>query len=253
MNTYSQAQHKISQVSQSFNTATSGQFGRRDGPDGFQEPQSGYMPREFSVSVGFPKLSSSWPVSLTTFFLLILSQPPERPRRLSMEARRTLTSSPSRTPRRVIPVRSSRCTEVDLLLTTNTVTIRPVLLPVSTTTTALAATEVLLKVTRRPLDLLSSSSSTTAARKADHRRLRRTNTGSNSTEHRRATTRGTVIMGRVATRAAAAIRETETGDREVIRRDGRLLRCAFGSLGPAAIVSSFSSSSTLPYSCKQCL
>jgi hypothetical protein len=56
MNTYSQAQHKISQVSQSFNTATSGQFGRRDGPDGFQEPQSGYMPRELSVPVRLQKL-----------------------------------------------------------------------------------------------------------------------------------------------------------------------------------------------------
>ena len=143
-----------------------------------------------------------------------------------MEARRTLTSSTSRTPRRVIPVRSSRCTEVDLLLLT---TNAAVLLRVSTTTTVLAATEVLLKVMRPRLDLLSSSS-TTAARKADHLRLRRTSTVSNSTEHRRATTRGTVIMGTVAIRAAAAIRATaaairatETGDRNVMRRDGRLI------------------------------
>ncbi|GAA5870617.1 hypothetical protein JCM3774_001704 [Rhodotorula dairenensis] len=46
MNTYNQVGQKISHVSQTFNTATSGQWsgGRRDGPDGFQEPQSGYMP-----------------------------------------------------------------------------------------------------------------------------------------------------------------------------------------------------------------
>ena len=235
MNTYSQAQHKISEVSQTFNTATSGQWGRRDGPDGFQEPQSGYMPREFyrlrRLSEAFELLSGfAYELFFFFFFLVILSQPPEHPRRLSMEARRILTSSTKRTPRRVIPVCSSRCTEVDLLLlTTNTVITHPVLLRVSTTITAPAATEVLLKVTRPRLDLLSNSS-TTAARKADHLRLRRTSTVSNSTEHRRATTRGTVIMGRVAIRAAAAIRATETGDREVIRRDRRLLRGAFLSV-----------------------
>lgn len=111
-----------------------------------------------------------------------------------------------------------------LLLTTNTVITHPVLLPVSTTTTVLAATEDLLKVTRPRLDLLSSNSSTTAARKADHLRLRRTSTVSNSTEHRKATTlltaiRTVAIQAAVATQAtAAAIRATETGDRKVMRR-----------------------------------
>lgn len=46
MNTFGQAQHTFAQVQHSLNTATSGQWSRRDVGDGFQEPQPGYMPRE---------------------------------------------------------------------------------------------------------------------------------------------------------------------------------------------------------------
>ncbi|POY71751.1 hypothetical protein BMF94_5112 [Rhodotorula taiwanensis] len=44
MNTFGQAQHTFAQVQHSLNTATSGQWSRRDVGDGFQEPQPGYMP-----------------------------------------------------------------------------------------------------------------------------------------------------------------------------------------------------------------
>jgi hypothetical protein len=132
-----------------------------------------------------------------------------------------------------------------LLLTTNTVTTRPGLLPVSTTTTVPVTED--LKVTHPRLDLLSSSS-TTAARKADRRR---TSTVNNSTEHRKATTLLTIIR-RAAIQAtavaadtqatAAVTRVTETGDRKVMRRDGRLIYDVLSVVS----LSSLSSSNTLP-------
>jgi len=72
MNTFNQAQHKINQVSGQFNSATSGVWGgggggqhggRRDYDDGqgggFQEPQSGYMPRASSLPSLLADLSRS--------------------------------------------------------------------------------------------------------------------------------------------------------------------------------------------------
>ena len=142
MNTFNQAQHKVNQVSGQFNQATSGVWGgggghggRRDydeGPQGagFQEPQSGYMPRESTLSFLFD-LAHRGGVALSTQGLDVsgpgadLASPPRPLQRWApllrpcTAARRTTTRLTNRTPRAVTPARPRRS------LSTRTGTTRP--------------------------------------------------------------------------------------------------------------------------------
>lgn len=103
MNTFSSAQHTFSQVSNTFNSATSGQWGRRDGPEGFQEPQPGWMPREFSFSapesLAQGRLMLSWCGSQLRVLLL----------KLSTAVHLASTNSTSPTPRVATRVPLNRC------------------------------------------------------------------------------------------------------------------------------------------------